>query len=58
MEFTKEKFYNYNIVTSTLNNIFNNHNDRIMMFDRIPERNRILGRKSTDREITYLNAIY
>jgi uncharacterized protein (DUF924 family) len=35
-----------------------NHKDRIELFNRIPERNKILGRINTDKELIYLNSIY
>jgi len=35
-----------------------NHKDRIELFGRIPERNIILNRQSTENEIIYLDSIY
>jgi uncharacterized protein (DUF924 family) len=34
--------------------IFKNHNERIQLFGRIPERNKYLGRTSTDEEKIFL----
>lgn len=41
-----------------LNKIINNHYERVSLFGRIPERNRILSRKNTDAESAYLNSLY
>jgi uncharacterized protein (DUF924 family) len=46
-----------NVIINTLNNLFNNHYDRVSLFGRIPERNNILGRKSTDNEIAYMKSL-
>ncbi len=45
------KYYN---IFSTLYSLFENHYDRIKFFGRIPERNFILGRISTEKEIVYM----
>jgi uncharacterized protein (DUF924 family) len=37
--------------------IANNHRDRIVLFGRFPERNSILGRTSTDKEVAYMSSI-
>jgi uncharacterized protein (DUF924 family) len=37
-----------------LNGIYKNHNDRIKLFGRIPERNKFLGRISTQEEKVFL----
>ena len=41
-----------------LNKIINNHYERVSLFGRIPERNKILSRENTVHESVYLNAIY
>jgi len=46
-----------NIIITTLYNLFNNHYDRVSLFGRIPERNNILSRKSTDKEIAYMKSL-
>lgn len=38
--------------------IAKNHAERILYFGRIPERNKFLGRESTEQEIAYLGGIY
>jgi uncharacterized protein (DUF924 family) len=45
-------------LVGTLRSIARNHRERIQMFGRFPERNKILGRKSTDAEAAFLAAIY
>jgi uncharacterized protein (DUF924 family) len=44
----------YHNIFPTLNALFENHFDRIKFFGRIPERNSILGRISSDKEIVYM----
>lgn len=41
-----------------LSKIINNHYERVSIFGRIPERNRILSRKNTGAETAYLNGLY
>ena len=42
-------------VMEALSRIAANHKDRMLMFGRIPERNKFLGRVSTAEEIAYMN---
>jgi uncharacterized protein (DUF924 family) len=44
-------------MTTRLKEIAFNHYDRVLHFGRIPERNSILGRESTEREALYLSGI-
>ncbi len=48
------KYSDFEIIKS-LESIFYNHYDRIMLFGRIPERNNILNRKSSEQENIYMN---
>lgn len=41
-----------------LKGIAQNHSDRMRMFGRIPERNKFLGRESTEEEINYMKSMY
>lgn len=41
----------------TLNDLTTNHRERVALFGRIPERNKIIGRESTEEEIAYLKAV-
>jgi uncharacterized protein (DUF924 family) len=41
----------------SLYNIFKNHNERIIMFGRIPERNKFLSRISTEQEKAFLQSV-
>ncbi|EFC44916.1 predicted protein [Naegleria gruberi] len=50
------KYAKYNVLKN-LKLIFKNHNDRMELFGRIPERNKYLGRASTEMELTYLKNI-
>jgi uncharacterized protein (DUF924 family) len=50
------KYCDYRLYNS-LRSIFNNHYDRILLFGRIPERNKFLHRISTHNETVYLNNI-
>jgi uncharacterized protein (DUF924 family) len=38
----------------SLQGISNNHRDRMRLFGRVPERNKYLGRESTDQELAYI----
>ena len=53
----KDKKCDYSIYQA-LYTITINHRDRIELFGRIPERNKILNRISTENELIYLNSIY
>lgn len=44
-------------ITLALKKIIHNHSERILLFGRIPERNKIIGRESTTEEITYLKSL-
>ena len=44
----------YHNIFTTLNALFENHYERIKIFGRIPERNSILGRISSEKEIVYM----
>lgn len=44
-------------VVAHLKQIQINHQDRINLFGRIPERNRYLGRESTEKELVYLKNV-
>jgi len=44
-------------IYSKLREIITNHNMRIELFNRIPERNIILNRKSTDHEKTFMSSV-
>ncbi len=48
----------FTLLGQRMRDIANNHRERIVLFGRFPERNRILGRESTDSEMTYLQSIY
>uniref|UniRef100_A0A6C0KY68 Uncharacterized protein n=1 Tax=viral metagenome TaxID=1070528 RepID=A0A6C0KY68_9ZZZZ len=58
LEDIKKPMQNFPSVWISLTGIAKNHNDRMTMFGRIPERNRFLGRKSTEKEIMYMDSIY
>ncbi|UJR17381.1 hypothetical protein I4U23_004276 [Adineta vaga] len=42
----------------SLNGIVKNHHDRLLLFGRIPERNRFINRESTPAEISYMQAVH
>jgi uncharacterized protein (DUF924 family) len=44
-------------IRNAMKKIIHNHSERILLFGRIPERNKILGRISTSEELTYLKAL-
>lgn len=44
-------------VWESLRRIAGNHRDRMHLFGRVPDRNLWLGRKSTDQEVAYLEAM-
>ena len=50
-------FNKYKTIYNTLYRIHNNHRNRIIFFSRIPERNIILNRPSTEKELVYMNNI-
>lgn len=51
-----DKYKNSNsMIMESLKNIFHNHYDRIKLFGRIPERNRLLNRQSTILETVYMD---
>ena len=54
----KERKEIFDDLKKTLLTILRNHRDRIELFGRYPERNKFLGRTSTEEEFVYLNAIY
>lgn len=45
-------------ILNSLKLIIDRHNDRIDLFGRIPERNSIIGRASTEKELIFLKNIY
>ena len=45
-------------ILDSLQGIADNHFDRIKLFSRIPERNKYLGRKSTEEELIYIKNLY
>ena len=47
----------HNEIIDHLALIHKNHYERIMMFGRIPERNKFLGRDSTEAEIIYIKSV-
>jgi len=47
---------NYPTIYLALKGIAKNHRDRMMMFGRIPERNKFLQRESTEKELSYLQS--
>ena len=49
---------NYPSVWDSLTGIAGNHSDRMRMFGRIPERNKFLGRESTQAELDYMRSMY
>ncbi len=58
IEKIKEKFEkNYFEITNTLITLFQNHYDRIQLFGRIPERNKILNRQSTHQELVFMSSL-
>jgi uncharacterized protein (DUF924 family) len=48
----------YELLFKALHSIQRNHEERICLFGRFPERNTFLGRTSTYCELAYLNALY
>lgn len=54
MKIDYSKYYE---LISAMDTIYENHNSRIEMFGRIPERNKFLNRKSTTAEIVFMNEI-
>jgi uncharacterized protein (DUF924 family) len=48
---------NYEIVFHGIHDIVQNHFERIELFGRFPERNKILKRYSTEEEIAFLNGL-
>lgn len=58
LEDIKKPMQNFPSVWISLSGIAKNHYDRMTMFGRIPERNKFLGRKSTEQEIMYMHSIY
>lgn len=44
-------------ILESLNGIAKNHTDRILLFGRIPERNRWIGRESKPEELIYMRSI-
>uniref|UniRef100_A0A0G4I0G2 DUF924 domain-containing protein n=1 Tax=Chromera velia CCMP2878 TaxID=1169474 RepID=A0A0G4I0G2_9ALVE len=44
-------------LVASLQRISCNHRERVVLFGRIPERNEILGRKSTEAETAFLAAV-
>lgn len=51
----REPMKAYPGVFQSLQGIATNHRDRMELFGRIPERNKILGRESTEKELAYLS---
>lgn len=45
-------------ILDSLRGISNNHFERINLFSRIPERNKYIGRKSTEEELIYMKNLY
>ena len=41
----------------SLKQIARNHRDRVEAFGRIPERNKVLGRVSTEKELVFMRAV-
>jgi uncharacterized protein (DUF924 family) len=58
LEDIKVPMQNFPSVWTALSGIARNHYDRMTMFGRIPERNKFLGRESTQDEINYMKSIY
>jgi len=52
----ENKYPQYNVLTN-LNLIYKNHNDRIELFGRVPERNKFFNRPSTEQELIYLRNV-
>ena len=52
----KEPMRNFPTVWIALNGIARNHSERMLAFGRIPERNKFLGRQSTDAELAYMSS--
>lgn len=48
---------NCDFVFQSLRRISNNHRDRMRLFGRVPERNRWLGRDSSQEELAYIKAM-
>ena len=44
-------------VFQSLRRICNNHRERMREFGRVPERNKFLGRESTQQELAYIQAV-
>ncbi len=44
-------------VFQSLRRISNNHRERMREFGRVPERNKFLGRESSQRELAYIQAV-
>ena len=54
----KQEYFNkYNEIIDHLALIHKNHSERIMLFGRIPERNKYLGRESTEEELVYIRSV-
>ena len=53
----KSHYNKHQTIYNTLCKIHNNHRNRIIYFNRIPERNIILNRHSTEKELIYMNNI-
>jgi uncharacterized protein (DUF924 family) len=48
---------NCDFVLQSLRRISNNHRDRMRMFGRVPERNKFLGRESSEQELAYMKGM-
>ena len=54
---TEEYSNQYNEIIDHLELIHKNHYERIMLFGRIPERNKYLGRTSKEDELVYIKSV-
>lgn len=45
------------LLFNSVKDIFINHNERIKIFGRYPERNKVLGKQSTNKEIVYMSSV-
>lgn len=57
-DFVQKFSLNNKQLLQSLSIIVNNHFTRVSLFGRIPERNRILSRTSTQKELSYLSELY